>query len=330
MRKSKYWDGFEQRSQEAISCLSSGAKIPVRRVAVFVTSKCQMRCQYCNHRNTGKEMSESCFDAIVKKYGNDAIIHITGGEPSTVKWLYPYLEKNGNKYQFHLNSNAYVLPPANSVKRLKVSLDSCDANYWNALVGRYAFDLVVNNIKACIPETVVSITYTMTKENFMGIPEFIEFSKKQFPGLYAIFFSVYKGTNERFAFSEDDCDNFFSYVKPAMDSMLDEESKALLNETITEKFRIIQGVRFPENNSNTCFLSLSERVFNPDGSMSGCSHLIRDGITIEPGRKHDKCKYGCNRRLVAFNELIQEKIGAQEIKETAKQCTTAAAQNAVN
>ena len=148
----------------------------------------------------------------------------------------------------------------------------------------------------------------MTKENFMEIPEFIEFSKKAFPGLYAVFFSVYKGTNERFMFSEDDANRFFSCIKPAMDSMLDDESKSLLNETIDEKFRIMQGVRFPENNSDRCYLSLSERVFSPDGSMSGCSHLVRDGATMPPGEKHEKCRYGCNRRLVAFNELVQGKI----------------------
>jgi hypothetical protein len=82
----------------------------------------------------------------------------------------------------------------------------------------------------------------------------------------------------------------------------------LLNETISEKFRLIQGERFPENNHNQCYLSLSERVFTPNGEMSGCSHLMRDGILIEPGRKHEKCRYGCNRRLVAFNELIQSRI----------------------
>jgi molybdenum cofactor biosynthesis enzyme MoaA len=313
MRNSKYWDNFQERSVETVECIVQGKVIPVRRVAVFITDKCQMKCKYCNHVNSKSEMSFECFDNIVKTYGDSAIIHITGGEPSVVKWLYPYLEKYGKNYNFHLNTNAFIVPPSKSVKRLKVSLDSCDAEYWNDLVGINAFDTVVSNIKKSIPDTVVSITYTMTKENYLGIPKFINFCKDQFPGLYAIFFSVYKGTNEKYAFSGEDVETFFSVIKPQMDSLLDEESKALLNETITEKFRIMQGIRFPENSCNTCYLSLSERVFNPDGSMSGCSHLIRDGITIEPGLKHEKCKYGCNRRLVAFNEVVQKSLDEKGI-----------------
>lgn len=293
-----------ERSEETVSCLNHCVPIPVRRVAVFITSRCQMHCQYCNHRNTGLEMTEACFDSIVREYGHKAIIHITGGEPGTVKWLYPYLRENSAGRRFHLNTNALKMPPAESVRRLKVSLDSCDSVYWNALVGLNAFDTVIKNIKLAIPKTTVSITFTMTKENYKTIPDFIDFYYRNFHDAYALFFSVYKGGNERFAFGESDVDCFFSQIKPQMDRRLDGESKALLNETIGEKLRIAQGVRFPENESNTCYLSLSERVFSPDGSMSGCSHLYRDGIKLEPGKKHEKCKYGCNRRLVAFNEEV--------------------------
>jgi hypothetical protein len=93
-----------------------------------------------------------------------------------------------------------------------------------------------------------------------------------------------------------------------MDAELDEESKALFNETVQEKFRIMQGVRFPENIGDRCYLSLSERVFSPSGEMSACSHLYRDGIRNKPGEKHEKCKYGCNRRLVNFNEIVNDQL----------------------
>jgi len=147
MRRSKYWDDFEIRADETVECITNSAIVPVRRVAVFITEKCNMNCAYCNHHHNKKEMSESVFDSIVKEYGNKAIIHITGGEPSTVKWLYPYLEKNGGLYRFHLNTNAYLMPPSKCVKRLKVSLDSFDETYWNSLVGKNAFNQVVGNIK---------------------------------------------------------------------------------------------------------------------------------------------------------------------------------------
>lgn len=305
-RNSLYWDDFERRAKETVSCIKNGTEIPVRRVAVFITDRCNFACSYCNHPFAKNELSESSFDNIVKDYGDNAIIHITGGEPSVVKWLYPYLEKNGDKYRFHLNTNAFILPPYKAIKRLKVSLDSSDSSYWNKLVGKEAFDRVVSNIKKCIPETVVSVTFTMTKQNYRSIPNFIRFAKNEFAGIYALFFSVYKGNVPDFIFSDYDANVFFNQIKPQMDELLDEESRALLNETITEKFRIIQGERFPENKGNCCYLSLSERVFLPDGTMSGCSHLIRDGVKISPGSKHEKCLYGCNSRLVMFNNKVEE------------------------
>jgi MoaA/NifB/PqqE/SkfB family radical SAM enzyme len=308
MRPSKYWDDFNRRAKETAECLRTGQEIPVRRVSVFITERCNMSCSYCNHPKSQAELSESAFDSIVTRYGSQAIIHITGGEPSLVPWLYPYLKEHGADNRFHLNTNMFILPPAKHVKRLKVSLDSCNAEYWNRLVGKNSFQTVVENIKKCLPDTVLSITYTMTRENYLQIPEFINFANSEFPGLYAIFFSVYKGFNKRFVFSDEDVSIFFNNIKPIMDATLNPESKALLGETITEKFRMLQGVRFPENSTKPCYLSLSERVFTPDGKMSGCSHLVRDGVANQPGVKHEKCKYGCNRRLVAFNECVEKEI----------------------
>ncbi len=116
MRPSLYWDDFDKRASETVECISKGLEVPIRRVAVFITNKCNMSCAYCNHHNRSQEMSEECFDNIVKRYGKTSIIHITGGEPSVVKWLYPYLEKHGSSNRFHLNTNAYITPPSKSVK----------------------------------------------------------------------------------------------------------------------------------------------------------------------------------------------------------------------
>ena len=91
---------------------------------------------------------------------------------------------------------------------------------------------------------------------------------------------------------------------------MDKESLSLFQETIDEKIRLIQGVRFPENDlALPCYLSLSERCFNWNVEMGTCSHLFRDGIReSECGRKHKSCKYGCNRRLVQFNQLVHSSL----------------------
>ena len=122
MRESKYWDDFERRIDETVTAIKFGQLPPVRRVAVFITDACNFRCNYCNHTRTPKMMKQEVFEQILAKYGESAIIHITGGEPSVVPWLYPLLETLPDKYRIHLNTNAYIKPPAKFVKRLKVSL----------------------------------------------------------------------------------------------------------------------------------------------------------------------------------------------------------------
>ena len=305
---SLYWDDFKRRVDEAVNSVKNNTKPPVRRVAVFVTNKCNFSCKYCNHKNKPETLTESKFGAVVEKYGATAIIHITGGEPSVVPWLYPFLRENGGKYRFHLNTNAYITPPYKSVRRLKVSLDHFDPKTWDCLVGRDgAFNAVVSNIKRAIPYTITSITYTLTKKNYRDAIAFAKFTNREFKGLYALFFSVYKGTNPDYAITGVDADNYFSSVLPQLESELPKESLALIRETIDEKRRLIQGIRFPENfkNIKTCYLSMSERVISPAGEEYTCSHLYRDKIYKLKPDKDVRCLYGCNRRLVQFNEDVE-------------------------
>ncbi len=306
---SLYWDDFERRLDETVDCKNCGKNPPVRRVAIFITELCNFRCSYCNSKNKNKTLSEERFCEVVDKYGNDAIIHITGGEPSVVSWLYPRLIAYNNKYRFHLNTNAYIMPPSEYVKRIKISLDNSDPMYWNTLVGRKdAFEKVTANIKEAVKHTIVSLTYTLTHENYKSAPEFARFVKKELSGLYAVFFSVYKGTDTRFAFTNEDAEIFFEKVMPELKVELNEESVALITETINEKRRLIQGIRFPQDISEPCYLSMSERVISADGNEYTCSHLYRDGIFKTEPTKHEKCLYGCNQRLVHFNNEVSRKL----------------------
>ena len=51
---------------------------------------------------------------------------------------------------------------------------------------------------------------------------------------------------------------------------------------------------------------MSERVVDCNGDIWNCSHLFRDSIKQSNNSKNTKCLYGCNRRLVAFNEEVEE------------------------
>ena len=308
-RKSLYWDDFERRAYETVEALRTGVQPPVRRVAVFITNKCNFNCSYCNHAQSSSMLGEDAFIALLEKYGDTALFHITGGEPSVVPWLYPLLRERGNDFRFHLNTNAFITPPAAAVKRLKISLDHWDAEYWDAEVGKKgAFDKVVSNIQSASLQTVTSITYTMNRQNFTEAANFARFSQATFPSLYAIFFSVYKGNNPKYAFTKADVETFFTQVKPELESILEPESLALLQETIDEKVRLLQGIRFPQNKTGICYLSMSERVVDPSGEEFSCSHLYRDGIRDFTIRKHKKCLYGCNRRLTMFNTIVEKEL----------------------
>ena len=307
MRHSLYWDDFARRIDETSDAINSGKSPPIRRVAVFITERCNFKCKYCNAQRNNKSLQKDAFESIVERHGKDAIIHITGGEPSMVPWLYPYLESRPD-VRFHLNTNAFIMPPL-TIKRLKVSLDSCNDN-WDVLVGQQgAFERVVDNIKVASKSVITSITFTLTHANIGEVLDFIRFANREFPDLYAIFFSIYKGMNDSFVFTDKDKEIFFNELRPEMLKILSSESAALLEETIDEKKRLIQGARFPENDLNKpCYISMTERVYKYDGTEHRCSHLFRDGVSQKDCEKHINCQYGCNRRLIAFNEEVEKRI----------------------
>lgn len=307
MRHSKYWDDFKNRANETVECLQNNKPVPIRRVAIFITDKCNFKCSYCNHNQCKTEMNQEVFEKIINE-NNNAIIHITGGEPSTVKWLYGLIDSTTG-IRFHLNTNGFIRPPKN-IKRLKVSLDTVSPKYFDFITGTSgAYNKVVQHIHEASLYTTVSITYTLTKENYSLAPSFMRQVRKMFPHVYATFFSVYKGSNHRLRFDEESANDFFENVKYNLELEMDEESYHLFQETMTEKRRIIQGVRFPENIINApCYLSMSERIFSPNGDEYNCSHLYRDKIRHTSHKINEKCRYGCNMRLVQFNNEVERRL----------------------
>jgi organic radical activating enzyme len=256
-------------------------------------------------------MAKETFDAMLSVYGKDVIYHITGGEPSMVKWLYPAIaERHLQGYKINLNTNCYIVPPAPHVGRLKVSLDDYYSRDWDQLVGiSGAHRQVRRNIKWACKHTDLSITFTMSKANYKKTCYFATWAQEMFPDMYAMFFSVYKGTNPEYAWDDKSVNDFWDNYRPNLIDTLDAESRALFYETMDEKKRLLQGIRFESNvKQNDCYLAMSERVVSPDGNVSNCSHLYRDGIRNLSHVKHPKCQYGCNRRLVKFNQEVEAKL----------------------
>jgi sulfatase maturation enzyme AslB (radical SAM superfamily) len=127
-------------------------------------------------------------------------------------------------------------------------------------------------------DTIVSLTYTVTRENYKRISEFLEMYEERWPLFYTVFFSSYKGCNERFALNEEEIEDMFKNVAPQIDEITDrygdEEMKKLFHAS-HERRTFKQVIRFPKVKVIPCYLQLSELVVDEDGDISNCSHLFR-------------------------------------------------------
>lgn len=343
----KYWDDFERRASETTQCLLKGNKPQIRRMSLHVTNGCNFRCSYCNEHHQTKNMPFEMYSKILREYSEigGGIVHITGGEPSIVHQFIEYI-KESTKYDnidFHLNINFYknIIPndSFHIIKRLKISLDTSDKNYFNIICNVHnAFERVTKNldhlnelIEKGITDTLVSLTYTVTRQNFRGILDFLKMYYERWPHFYATFFSSYKGTNPDFVFNDLEIKEFFNEVVPKMNEITqshnDNETKMLFKMSHGEE-TFIQGDRFPDNKIIPCYLCLTELCIDEDGDIWNCSHLFRDkipstdvnimdGHLSEVSKKakdcittpvHSKCLYGCNKKLVTYNRIVFDQL----------------------
>jgi sulfatase maturation enzyme AslB (radical SAM superfamily) len=334
---SKYWDDFERRITETTKAVEENINPPLRRVCLHITSKCNFNCNYCNEIHKNKTLPKSIFTKIVEEYSQmgGGILHITGGEPSTVKWLSKAIIDSPENIVINFNTNAFkMLEPINvynRINRMKISLDTCNPSYFNGLVHKKrAFEVIVENLQKLqnINKTKdISITYTMTKQNYKNIPDFLEFYYDKLPYLYAIFFSTYKGNNPDFVFTDEDIVFFWENIVPKMKDIFiqnkDTESLWLFKNSYN-KNTLQAVIRFPENTTTQCYLSMSELVIDENGDTWRCSHLFRDkviksGLNIKDFdldyihqnlilEKSPKCLYGCNLKLVNFNKQVENNL----------------------
>jgi len=337
----KYWDDFELRAQETAAALAAGALPPLRRMSLHVTNGCNFACAYCNEVHSPRTMPFDIFAKIVSEYAEmgGGIVHVTGGEPTVVRDFPTYIREAAKfpAINFHLNTNLYndllseeLLP---TVRRLKVSLDTHDPRYFNGVCNRAgAFERVVANldrvhhlIERGQAQTIVSLTYTVTRENYAGIPAFLRMYGARWPRFYAAFFSAYKGLDPRFALTPEETADLFDTIVPQIDALGDLETRSLWHAS-HEARTFHDRERFPENRSHPCHLQLSELVIDETGGLWNCSHLYRDkvpgtGLNIRDAHlRHlfaaakggiasyplaDQCLYGCNKKLTTFNAVVE-------------------------
>lgn len=294
-----FWDRMEDRKTETINALKQGYNPKIVRFSVHITNNCNLNCSFCNDNRGGSIMPRKLFMRICNRAGKNGVVHITGGEPMTVSWLEDELTKNKGVTRFALNTNMVILPKLEtlqSIFRLKMSLD----NYESSNRKEHYSKKIISNIKIAIKHVKYSsICYTATHENVSRLDNFISFCKSEFPELFSLSVSFYKGENNNLALTKSDIEKLF-----ITSEKLDPISKQIFLQTHRPT-----GNFFPDNIKIPCYLSLTERLYDEKGQEYFCSHLYRDHV-IPPGNpgKDPHCITGCNARFYQYNKEINEEL----------------------
>jgi len=342
----KYWDLFDKRAGETITAIHENQLPQLRRLSLHITNRCNMNCSYCNEHHTASEMRFDAFSKLVREYSEmgGGVLHITGGEPTVVKFfddIFP-LVSEFNNIDLHINTNnlkQLTIDQYRLIKRLKISLDTADASYFNEITRvRDAYERVTSNLDFIHDNVVipyggptVSLTYTVTRQNFRQIPEFLRMYYKRWPKFYAVFFSSYKGVGDDFLLDNNEVKELFEDIVPQLRALADEyddtETKVLFD-TAHDVETFDPRERFPINKELPCYIQMSEIAINEVGDVWNCSHLLRDqipptGINIADGHLKDvislakkqfsvplakECLFGCNRKLQTFNKYVQDNL----------------------
>ena len=294
MNESIFWDRMTERMDETITALKTGRAPRIVRYAIHITSCCNLNCLYCKESKTGKIMPRNFFIDLCYKAGKDGIAHITGGEPMIVEWLESELQNLKGVTRFALNTNLTMLPQVKtleSVFRVKTSLDNYRLNN---------IPVIIRNIKEVSQQVkYTSVCYTVTHDNVSVVAEFIDFAQKEFPDIYSLAFSFYKGNQDNLILTESDIKTIFHDAKK-----LNGISYQVFMETHAP-----QGNYFPTNLTIPCYLSLSERLYDENCDEYFCSHLFRDKVKPpgSPG-KDLHCVTGCNAKFNTYNKILHEQL----------------------
>jgi MoaA/NifB/PqqE/SkfB family radical SAM enzyme len=308
-----FWDRIEERANETIAALKRGQVPDVIRFAIHLTNRCNMRCVYYHEVKGNQVMDRKLFQSLCERAGRNGIIHITGGEPTCVKWLDDEIYKQRGKVKMALNTNLLHLPKRKALEslfRIKTSLDDFDSTRWNETVGGNYFNKVVSNIKEATKYVQhVSVSYTATHQNAHRFSGFIEFCQDNFPNLYSVSASFFKGDGGM-ALTKNDVDILF-----VASEKLDPVSKHIFDTTHNRN-----GNYFPQNIGIPCYLSMTERLYDEYGQEFYCSHLFRDHVR-PPGKPGEDphCVTGCNDKFHKFNQMIHRKITARRCSQENKE-----------
>lgn len=337
---SNYWDDFQIRVNETIDCLNRNEFPKLERLTVHLTESCNFHCEYCNMRFSKRTMEESLARKIIDEYVEmgGRTIHFTGGEPTVVPYIEEiFLYAKSKGLTVSANTNAYKRVNTENIDKFKTSFDTPYADKFNTTVGMGAFEKVVENMKIYSKEMkgkMLSITAVLNRKTYEYMLELAKFVHENFE-VYNLYYSNYKGSNPKFAFTDEEIEDMFVNHIPKVLEFFEQTGNTYSYKQLSfykrEDFRDVD-FRFEENRHIPCYIQLSELTIDVDGNCYDCSHLYRDGVepdvivnvkndTLENcfrRRKKryedvssmicisEKCLNGCNKNLIGFNKAVSK------------------------
>jgi MoaA/NifB/PqqE/SkfB family radical SAM enzyme len=263
------------------------------RLGIFLTTKCNMKCDFCLTHSTviednefkyqgSEDMSFDTFKDILDRFPNTLIVSFIGnGEPILNRNIYDMVKyARKKKMRSTLFSNGLVLERfipkiiEAEIKTFNISLNAIDPEEYERFTGYSGtyFHKVVNNTRKLVearndtPNSDMNITATILvdKHNFMDMEKMIKFSEEL--GIDELILSHFMPWTTEGMTAEER--SIYSDNKEAMNE---------INRLANNRYKV--AVTFPtifdgEKNNRLCRDNVLSMSIDGDGNVSGCERKM--------------------------------------------------------
>jgi MoaA/NifB/PqqE/SkfB family radical SAM enzyme len=276
--------------------------LPLERVTVFVTHRCNLSCHYCNGPHLNRELAPEIRDGMLqadlslehyqkllaewREHGLH-YIHFTGGEPTLNPNLVEFIRlANSQGMLTALTTNGtadtelYRELVKNGLYEIRISIDSRDEVQFDRIVGvKGSFTKVIANIRELIRwrdeeerEIFLILNVTIGAFNFQEIQQITEFLIGFAPNDIKLLLIAEEQESIPARASREKIDQFLQFLS-ANDIRFE-----LLNDKIKHLFRRntfgLNGIT-ARHLMKKCYLPLNERTVDARG-IYPCSIYIRN------------------------------------------------------
>lgn len=172
-----------------LSCASTRATRPLKRVFLEITNRCNLGCGFCYNPNKSSELPTdrilAAIDSVYAAYGSAIDFSISGGEPTLHPGFFDVTASLGEKgFIWTLSTNGTLLDDDtiatllnHGCRSVAVSLDAVGLAHDRIRKGRNAFSETMRSLEklhARADALQLHVTTTVTKHNVTELPKIAE------------------------------------------------------------------------------------------------------------------------------------------------------------